>query len=462
MPFIPDIDLLALVQLIGYPGIATIIFLESGVFFGFFLPGASLLFISGVLAESGIFNIWILLPLVGIAAVLGDNVGYWFGAKVGIKLFTRPDSRFFKQSHVDKTRIFFDKYGRSAVLLARFVPIIRTFTPILAGVGGMNYRVFFFYNIVGASVWACGVTLLGYFVGSKIPSAEQYITPIVLVIIAITCIPLALQWFKKGKVARIKSCPRAVIFDVDDTLTESFKAPKPQIVEKVKKLLDIMPVAIMSAAGFPRIEKEFLPILTTSPHVSRLYVFPNSTAQCYTWDGSTWNQVYDNKLTDEERDRIKNAIEEGVKETGILEGVTPVGQQIIDRGAQIAFAAIGIEATDENKKSWDVDKSKRTKLQKFLRHHIPEFEILIGGRTTLDVTKKGVNKAFGVRWLSEKLDMKPKEMLYVGDALYKGGNDGVVIPTGIQTASTNGPEETETIIDDIQIVCAIKGSAKNA
>src|SRR3989344_3249582 len=200
MPFIPEIDLLALVQLIGYPGIAGIIFLESGVFFGFFLPGASLLFISGVLAQAGIFNIWILLPMVGLAAVLGDNVGYWFGAKVGIKLFTRPDSRFFKQSHVDKTRIFFEKYGRSAILFARFVPIVRTFAPILAGVGGMNYRIFFFYNIVGASVWACGVTLLGYFVGSKIPRAEEYITPIVLVIIAITCIPLFFQWLKKGKV----------------------------------------------------------------------------------------------------------------------------------------------------------------------------------------------------------------------------------------------------------------------
>lgn len=453
MPFLPEIDLLALVQLIGYPGIFGIIFLESGVFFGFFLPGASLLFVSGVLAEAGIFNIWILAPMVCLAAVLGDNVGYWFGAKVGIKLFTRPDSRFFKQSHVDRTRIFFEKYGTRTIILARFVPVVRTFAPILAGVGGMNYRLFFFYNIVGASVWASGVTLLGYLVGSKIPNAAEYITPIVLLIIVITCIPLLLQWRRKGKIPRVKICPHAVIFDIDDTLTESFSAPKPEIVEKVKKLLDFMPVAIMSAAGFARIEKEFLPILATSPHVSRLYVFPNSTAQCFVWDGAGWKQVYDNKLTEEERARIKNAIEEGVAETGVLEGILPRGEQLIDRGAQIAFAAIGIDASDEEKKSWDVDKTKRTKLQKALRHRIPEFEILIGGRTTIDITRKGINKAHGVRWLSEKLGLKPHEMVYVGDALYRGGNDAVVIPTGIQTVSTNGPEETEGIIDDIQGVC---------
>src|SRR3990167_5861604 len=111
MPFFPHFELTSLVQLIGYPGIAAIIFTETGLFFGFFLPGASLLFTAGIVAAFGFFNIWILVPLVVITAIVGDSVGYWFGAKVGIKLFTRPDSRFFKQKHVDQTRAFFDRYG---------------------------------------------------------------------------------------------------------------------------------------------------------------------------------------------------------------------------------------------------------------------------------------------------------------------------------------------------------------
>lgn len=456
IPFLPEIDLTHFVQLIGYPGIATIIFLESGVFFGFFLPGASLLFIAGVLASAGVFNIWLLAPLVGAAAILGDNAGYWFGAKVGIRLFSRPDSRFFKQSHVDKTRIFFEKYGTRTILFARFVPIVRTFAPILAGVGSMNYRVFFIYNVIGATLWACGVTFAGYFIGTKVPDIETYLTPIILVIIFVTCIPLFLTWLRKEKLPRVRTCPRVAIFDVDDTLTESFKPPKPEIVEKVKRLLEKMPVAIMSAAGFQRIEKEFLPILATSPYISHLYIFPNSTAECYMLQGGEWKQVYNNEMTVEEREQIKRALREAVQETEVLKNIVPEGEQIIDREAQVAFAALGLAAQDEAKTSWDVDKTKRTKLKKILQKKISGFEILIGGRTTIDITKKGINKSYGVRWLSKKLNIKPREMLYVGDALYRGGNDAVVIPTGIKTVSTSGPEETLGIIDDILAACSTK------
>ena len=470
MASLSDIDLPALVQLIGYPGIFAVIFLESGVFFGFFLPGASLLFIAGILAAAGIFNIWLLAPLVGAAAILGDNVGYWFGSKVGAKLFSRPDSRFFKQAYMDKTRIFFEKYGTRTIVFARFVPIVRTFAPILAGIGGMNYRLFFIYNVIGASVWASGVVFLGYTVGSKVPNAEIYITPIVLTIIAVSCIPLIIHWSRREHVPRVKRCPKAAIFDIDDTLTESFKPPSSRIVEKLRNLLDLIPIALMTATGFPRIEKEFLPLLSKSPHLSRLYLFPNSTAECFMWREGAWKRVYGYELTEEERGRIKKAFEESVAETGVLEGMQPRGEQVIDRRAQIAFAALGLEAENEEKKSWDVDKTKRTVLKKVLDKKIPDFEILIGGRTTIDITRKGINKAHGVRWLGKHLDLKAKEMLYVGDALYPGGNDAVVIPTGIQTLSTASPEETETIIDDILKVCsavqetsvsATTGSTKN-
>ena len=193
------LELTTIVQFLGYPGLAGVIFLESGVFFGFFLPGASLLFVAGMLASLGFFSIWVLLPLLLFAAILGDNVGYWFGAWIGKAIYTRPDSRFFKQQHVKMAHDFFERYGKASVLLARFVPIARTFVPILAGVGAMDYRIFLFYNVVGAVVWAGGFTLLGYFIGQYIPDAENYITPIILLIIGLTAIPVFITMWKTWK-----------------------------------------------------------------------------------------------------------------------------------------------------------------------------------------------------------------------------------------------------------------------
>ena len=193
------LELTTIVQFLGYPGLAGVIFLESGVFFGFFLPGASFLFVAGMLASLGFFSIWVLLPLLLFAAILGDNVGYWFGAWIGKAIYTRPDSRFFKQQHVKMAHDFFERYGKASVLLARFVPIARTFVPILAGVGAMDYRIFLFYNVVGAVVWAGGFTLLGYFIGQYIPDAENYITPIILLIIGLTAIPVFITMWKTWK-----------------------------------------------------------------------------------------------------------------------------------------------------------------------------------------------------------------------------------------------------------------------
>ncbi len=190
------IDLLSLIQLIGYPGIFGMIFAESGILIGVFFPGASLLFASGVLAAAGVFNIWFLIPGLIIAAVLGDSVGYWFGTKVGIALYSRPDSRFFRKEYIEKTKLFFDKYGTRTIVVARFIPIVRTFAPILAGVGSMTYKTFLFYNVLGAIFWAGGVTLLGYFLGKSIPNAEKFVLPLVLVIVGITLFPLALHWWR--------------------------------------------------------------------------------------------------------------------------------------------------------------------------------------------------------------------------------------------------------------------------
>src|SRR3989344_7903374 len=203
MSFIPHLELIPLVKAIGYPGIAAIVFLESGVPFGFFLPGASMLFTAGLLSSQGFFNPWILIPLVTIAAILGDNVGYWFGRKLGVRLFLRPDSRFFKHRHLERAKRFYDAYGARAIMLGRFVPIVRTFAPIVAGVVEMNYRTFVTYNILGALAWATGVTTLGYFLGVNVPLVGEYLTPIILVIIFVTCIPLAWDMIKKKPAEKV-------------------------------------------------------------------------------------------------------------------------------------------------------------------------------------------------------------------------------------------------------------------
>lgn len=189
-------DLLPLVQFIGYPGVTLIIFLESGTIIGFWLPGASLLFTSGLLASQGFFNPWILIPLVTIAAILGDNVGYWFGAKIGIKLFVRPDSRFFHRGHLAQTQHFYEKHGSKTILLARFIPIVRTFAPIVAGIAGMHYPTFVTYNIIGALSWATGITTLGYVLGSRFPLVGEYLEFFIMGIIFVTLIPLAWEFWK--------------------------------------------------------------------------------------------------------------------------------------------------------------------------------------------------------------------------------------------------------------------------
>lgn len=197
---LPHLGLAAMVKAIGYPGIFAVVYLESGVFFGFFLPGASMLFTAGLLATNGLFNLWVLIPLVTIAAILGDSTGYWFGNTVGVALFLRKDSRFFRHEHLERAKDFYDRHGVRMVVLARFVPIVRTFAPILAGIVNMRYRTFLFYNVIGAALWGAGVTALGYYLGEKVPFVSHYLTPIIILVIVITCIPLAWDLWREKEV----------------------------------------------------------------------------------------------------------------------------------------------------------------------------------------------------------------------------------------------------------------------
>jgi membrane-associated protein len=189
-----------LLETFGVLGLFFIIFAESGLLFGFFLPGDSLLFTAGLLsAQDKLPALPIILLGCFLAAVIGDQVGYAFGRKVGPALFKRPDSRFFHQKHVERAQMFFDDHGPKTIVLARFVPIVRTFAPILAGVGKMNYRTFVSYNVVGGFLWAVGVTSLGYVLGETIPSIDKYLLPVIAVIVLLSILPVLLEVRKQRK-----------------------------------------------------------------------------------------------------------------------------------------------------------------------------------------------------------------------------------------------------------------------
>jgi membrane-associated protein len=194
-----------LIETVGLIGIFAIVFAESGLLIGFFLPGDSLLFTAGFLASapSSVDDAlhlplgWLLVGCL-TAAIAGDQVGYLFGRRVGPALFKRPDSRLFKQENVEKAHEFFEKYGAKTIVLARFVPVVRTFAPIVAGVSRMQYRTFVMFNVVGGCLWAVGVTLLGYFLG-QIDFVEQNLEIAILTVVAISVLPIAREVWKARK-----------------------------------------------------------------------------------------------------------------------------------------------------------------------------------------------------------------------------------------------------------------------
>ncbi|MBI1802533.1 MAG: VTT domain-containing protein [Chloroflexi bacterium] len=185
----------------GYVGLFAVIFAESGLFFGFFFPGDSLLLTAGLLAshaESGL-DIKILVPLLFVAAVLGDNVGYWFGFKAGPRIFNRENSLLFRRKNLLAAKDFYERHGGKTIVLARFMPFIRTFAPIVAGAAEMEYRRFFGFNLLGGFLWACCVTLIGYTLGNVVPGIDKYFTPIVLLVIFISVLPTAIHLWRSER-----------------------------------------------------------------------------------------------------------------------------------------------------------------------------------------------------------------------------------------------------------------------
>jgi membrane-associated protein len=200
-------DLKSLIEAVGYVGLFAIVFAESGLFFGFFLPGDSLLFTAGFLASQGLFELPVLIVLLSIAAITGDSVGYWCGEKFGRKLFTREDSIWFHKKHLITAHEFYERHGGKAIILARFLPAVRTFVPIVAGMGRMSYRKFLFYNVFGGLFWVISMTVGGYFLTDAIrrlfgiseKDIDKVLIPVVLVIIVVSALPTMIHLYKENR-----------------------------------------------------------------------------------------------------------------------------------------------------------------------------------------------------------------------------------------------------------------------
>lgn len=198
MDWLTGENLIQLIKTVGYLGIFGIVFAESGLLVGFFLPGDSLLFTAGLLASQHYFDITALIFIVFLGAVLGDQVGYAFGRSVGPKLFKREDSLLFSKKNLTRAKDFYAQYGVITIVLARFIPVIRTFAPIVAGIGQMKYRTFVWFNILGGLLWSLALTLAGYYLVKVIPGIEQYISWVIIIIIVISIIPI-ISHYLKGK-----------------------------------------------------------------------------------------------------------------------------------------------------------------------------------------------------------------------------------------------------------------------
>lgn len=194
-------DLTHLIQTVSYAGIAGIVFAESGLLAGFFLPGDSLLITAGILARSGDLHLGLVLLAATVGAIVGDSVGYFLGRKFGPAVFSRQNSRLFKPEYVQRTHAFFEKHGGKALILARFVPVVRTVAPTMAGVGGMHYGDFLRYNVIGGLLWALGVPSLGYLLGGLIPNLDRYILLVIGVVVLLSFIPVLLE-VQKARRAR--------------------------------------------------------------------------------------------------------------------------------------------------------------------------------------------------------------------------------------------------------------------
>ena len=198
-----------LVQWAGVFGLAAIIFSETGLLVGVFLPGDSLLVTAGLFAARGYLNVYVLAPVLTLAAILGNSLGYFIGRTTGPRIFNRENSLFFNKKHAIRAHEFYQRHGRKTIVLAQFMPIIRTFSPVIAGVGGMSYRVFMTFNIIGAFVWIWSMVSIGYFLGTYIPGIDQHVEIVILIVVFLSILPGLIGAYR-GRRAKRVAVPPAV------------------------------------------------------------------------------------------------------------------------------------------------------------------------------------------------------------------------------------------------------------
>ena len=206
-------DVRAIIAWGGYVGLTAIIFAETGLLIGFFLPGDSLIVTAGLLAATtGVFNVWLLGLLLTVASIVGNTAGYAIGKAAGPRLFTRENSLLFNKKHLYRAHEFYERHGGKTIIIARFMPIVRTFVPVVAGMAEMDYRRYTIYNVIGGLGWIWGMLFIGYFLGRYIPGVDQHIETVIALVIAVSLLPGAIGWLKARRDARANpAAPRETI-----------------------------------------------------------------------------------------------------------------------------------------------------------------------------------------------------------------------------------------------------------
>ncbi len=243
--------------------------------------------------------------------------------------------------------------------------------------------------------------------------------------------------------------PRVVVFDLDGTLAESKQPMTAAMGDALGRLLKKIPVAIMSGGGWHQFEKQFFPALPPGTPEDRLYIFPAGASACYVHRQGQWHPQYDHSFTPDVKEKILEALDESMTEVHFEQPEHIWGEQTEDRGGEITFSALGQDAPLSEKEQWDPEGSKRRPLYEALKRRLPELAIGLNATTSIDITPHGIDKAYGINRLVELTGIPVGEMLYVGDALEEGGNDSVVIATGIATHAVFGPEETAALLENL-------------
>jgi HAD superfamily hydrolase (TIGR01484 family) len=243
---------------------------------------------------------------------------------------------------------------------------------------------------------------------------------------------------------------KLIVFDLDGTLAESKSAITPEMADHLRQLLGVVKVAVISGGALPQFQKQVLSELGDSPILENLSLLPTSGTKFYRYQ-SGWESLYEENFTEVQREKIIDSLHKAVDQADLKIGRT-WGEQIEDRGSQITFSALGQEAPLEEKKKFDPDFAKRKKISAILATMIPEFSVRLGGTTSVDITKPGIDKAYGIRKLRDILGVTVEDMIYVGDALFPGGNDYPAEQAGVTSIQVADPEQTKRVIETV-IAC---------